>query len=340
MIRGFTDDNQSDNTFFVNRELAWDFRGVPMQYETNIWKMDTTGAIIWSSNLNYTDSLNMLGCQFVHKNNGNLLAMWNTWDYRPYKHPEKSVLTAQGNDSCTLVLAEVDYETGKVINRRNYRKYLFKHITHSGSFPNSETIQDFLLKDELKVTDGIIWAGTRTLYQYVKPYTINMPFLFKTDFKGKPIWYRDYFVFPGSETDEGMLLNAIVQTPDGGFVLAGENRDFSRTDIQRSILVKVDSFGCLVPGCHLKDNINENILKKCSLFPNPSTSNFTISLPNTNETWSYQIIDNTGRILNSGLLTQEQNQITTQNLPNGLYQILLQNPKSNHYENHSFIIAR
>lgn len=340
MIRGIQDDNQSEATFFINRERAWDFRGVPMQYETDIMKMDTNGKFIWSAKLNYTDSLNMLGCQFVQKKNGNLLALWNNWEYRPYKHPEMSVLTAQRNDSCTLHFAEVDYETGKVIGRKSYRKYLFNHVTLNSGFLKSETVQVFILTDAIKVADGVVWAGYRSFYQRKLPLRIDMPFLFKTDFSGKPIWYRDYFVFPDSETDEGMLLNSFLQTPDGGFVLAGENRDFSRTDVQRSILVKVDSFGCLIPGCQKADNINEAWQKKCELYPNPTTSNFVVTLPHTNGTWIYKISDNRGKVLQSGQLIQAQNPISTQNLPNGIYQIILQNPKTSYNENHSFIIAR
>jgi hypothetical protein len=137
-----------------------------------------------------------------------------------------------------------------------------------------------------------------------------------------------------------MLVNSILQTPDGGFVLAGENRDFSRSDVQRSILLKVDSFGCLIPGCQLKDNINEVAVKKCELYPNPAISSFIITLPNSHEEWTYQIIDNTGKTFENGTLNQEQNQIATQSLPKGIYQIILQNLKTNYYENHSFIIAR
>ncbi|MBI3142712.1 MAG: T9SS type A sorting domain-containing protein [Bacteroidetes bacterium] len=340
MIRDLLDDNQSDNTFFVNRELAWDFRGVPMAFENYIWKMDTTGNLVWSAPLYYNDSLNMAGCHIVQKNKGNLLAMWNNFQYKPYRHPEWRSIEAQPNDSSTLCLAEVDYETGAVINRRSYRKYLFKHMTHSGSFPKSETVQDFLLMDVLKVTDGIIWAGTRTLFQYVKPYTINMPFLFKTDFSGKPLWYRDYIVFPDSETDEGMLLNAIVHTPDGGFVMAGENRDFGRYDVQRSILVKVDSFGCLIPGCQKRDNINETVKLKCGIYPNPANSSLAVTLPPGDGNWVYQITDATGRLLLQGSLSRETNQIPTHGLPVGIYQLHLQNTKNQYHENHSFVVVR
>lgn len=341
MIRGIQDDNQSEEYFFINRERAWDFAGVPRQYEFDIVKLDTNGQFIWSGKLNFSDSFNMVGTQMAQKNNGNILAMWNNWYYRPYKHPEMSVELPQWNDSCSLHFAEIDYETGKITKRRNYRKYLKINSTYNDGWHKSETSHDFLLEDVVKVSDGIIWTGNHTFYQrWQEPKSINMPFLFKTDFTGNPIWYRDYFVFPDSETDEGMLVNSILQTPDGGFVLAGENLDYSRTDVQRSILVKVDSFGCLIPGCQLKDNINEVVIKKCDLYPNPITSSFTITLPNSNDAWSYQIMDNTGKILENGTLVQEQNQINTQSLPIGIYQIILQNSKTNHYENHSFIIAR
>ncbi|MCB0739040.1 MAG: hypothetical protein KDC92_16140 [Bacteroidetes bacterium] len=38
ITRAVYDDNQSDSTLILNQELAWDFRGVPEQYSSFVWK--------------------------------------------------------------------------------------------------------------------------------------------------------------------------------------------------------------------------------------------------------------------------------------------------------------
>lgn len=341
-IRALIGDNQSDSVLFARREFAWDFKGTPRAFETYVWKIDTSGKLIWAANLNQSDSFNMVKTQIAQKDNGNILAIWNNKYYRPYKHPEYNTDIMHPNDSCTLWMAELDYKTGKVLWRKNYRRFLLENMTLGGYYPKNEEFQNYFVEDVVKVKDGIIWAGTLTIFIMEQLKRVDMPFLFKTDFEGNAIWYRDYMIFPDNKKDEGVLLYALEQTPDGGFIMAGENRDFGREYVQSSILIKLDSFGCLVPGCHLKDNINELVAKNlmCDVYPNPATSSFMVKLANNKQKWTYQIINNTGQMLQNGNLNQEQNQINTQQFPNGIYQLILQNTKTQHYENHSFIIAK
>ncbi|MCB0738765.1 MAG: T9SS type A sorting domain-containing protein, partial [Bacteroidetes bacterium] len=128
--------------------------------------------------------------------------------------------------------------------------------------------------------------------------------------------------------------------PDGGIVMAGESINFGRKKVQRSILIKVDSFGCLIPGCHKTDNIEPKRASKCQIYPNPSTSTLKVTLPNVFDAWNYKIMSASGAVIQNGVFSSEQNQISIQNLANGIYQITLFNTKNNHYENHSFIVAR
>ncbi|MCB0738763.1 MAG: hypothetical protein KDC92_14715, partial [Bacteroidetes bacterium] len=183
------------------------------------------------------DSIMIDGLQVIEKRGGNYLGIWNDLFYKPYMHPIDSIRFATINDSCSLIMAEVDYETGKVLWRKNFRRYLQQQMSRGEGITKAETLHDFKVKQAISVPDGIVWAGTRTRYQRIKPTSIDMPFLFKTDFIGNPIWYRDYVVYPDDENDEGVILNSILQTPDGGIVMAGESINFGRKKVQRSILI-------------------------------------------------------------------------------------------------------
>ncbi|MCB0739353.1 MAG: T9SS type A sorting domain-containing protein, partial [Bacteroidetes bacterium] len=79
---------------------------------------------------------------------------------------------------------------------------------------------------------------------------------------------------------------------------------------------------------------------KSEIYPNPSTSTLKVTLPNVIDAWNYKIVSASGAIIQNGVFSSELSQISIQNLPNGIYQINLFNSKNNHYENHSFIVAR
>ncbi|MBI1185119.1 T9SS type A sorting domain-containing protein [bacterium] len=75
-------------------------------------------------------------------------------------------------------------------------------------------------------------------------------------------------------------------------------------------------------------------------YPNPASQNFVVSLPNEGETWLYKLYDSTGKLLATGQLRENQNTISAALLTTGIYQISLQNLKTNAYETHTFVIAK
>jgi hypothetical protein len=75
------------------------------------------------------------------------------------------------------------------------------------------------------------------------------------------------------------------------------------------------------------------------LFPNPTNTYVTISLENIDGgEIIYQIIDATGRMKNSGEITENHTKIDTQALANGLYFVRIHTAKK--VQTKKFIIAK
>ncbi|WP_066758844.1 T9SS type A sorting domain-containing protein [Crocinitomix algicola] len=103
--------------------------------------------------------------------------------------------------------------------------------------------------------------------------------LVKFNLSGEKIWERRYRKIPhyGSEIAQHRLYDVDI-TPDNGFVMVGDAINHYETEDlpgQKAWLIKVDSFGCLVPGCHELDlGISENITnyESVPVYPNPATN--------------------------------------------------------------------
>ena len=107
----------------------------------------------------------------------------------------------------------------------------------------------------------------------------NYGWLVKFNIDGEKIWERKYLNIPhyGSEHAEHKLYDVDI-TPDNGFVMVGEGVNFYDTEDlpgQKAWLVKVDSFGCLVPGCQDWDiGIDEipSNYTSTPVYPNPASN--------------------------------------------------------------------
>jgi len=89
-------------------------------------------------------------------------------------------------------------------------------------------------------------------------------------------------------------------TPDGGYIMAGQyNEGFENL----GWLMKLDSFGCLIPGCNANDGPNAATEQapgfKLAIYPNPTTDflNFELRTPRPPQTASFRIYDASGRLV-------------------------------------------
>lgn len=125
----------------------------------------------------------------------------------------------------------------------------------------------------------------------------------------------------------------ITETPDGGFLLAGKS-SFSVDSVasQQGWLLKIDEWGCLVPGCHLVNSVETTppIALNLLLYPNPVQDHLYAYLgPGHIPAGSkFSVYDTNGQLLrqqaarfSDATYTMELNA-----LPAGLYVLQLQAP--------------
>ena len=93
----------------------------------------------------------------------------------------------------------------------------------------------------------------------------------------------------------------LSQSPDGGFIMVGQVWALDQTappPRQQAWLLKVDEYGCLVPGCHLINSTEEKENEvSLLLYPNPTSDylNFYFD-PSTYKEVQFRILDSSGRI--------------------------------------------
>ncbi|MBK9274699.1 MAG: PQQ-like beta-propeller repeat protein [Flavobacteriales bacterium] len=95
---------------------------------------------------------------------------------------------------------------------------------------------------------------------------VQVGMLSRLDSTGTLLWKRYY-----QTTDLPNYTYDVRRTLDGGFIMAGTAFDSALVS-QDAWLVKVDSFGCLVPGCQVFDGVQEQVTDlrdALRLWPNP-----------------------------------------------------------------------
>lgn len=335
-------DKQNKGNLFLKTfpNLCWNASTVQCM-QANIVKIDTNGNTLWQSRPNNNDSVNSAYFQMVQKPNGNILCSWSDYVYtRIYS----THLTF--NENTTVWFAEIDYETGKVLWRKNIRQFLeWRMIPQTTDNPKEKNRQDVYFQEAQLTEDGhAVWAGYRYI-QYTEPtYWKRIPALLKTDLEANPVWYREHDLFPDDTGDKGMEVFNLVQTPDNGFILAGlyDNRfgEFSGGEFwQKTALLRLDSKGCLTPGCDATDNVRkiQTSSSLCFVYPNPARSEINISYPeNMLHYWNIKLTDMTGKTVYSS--EEASPSISVQNLPAGIYFLHLQQQNNYHYETHKISI--
>ncbi len=93
----------------------------------------------------------------------------------------------------------------------------------------------------------------------------------KVSAEGDSLWSRNY-VGLYDELSENILYD-IKETADGGFLLCGQSRAYNSDPIpQQAWLLKLDEYGCLVPGCQLYTSTAELEEKvNLKIYPNPAS---------------------------------------------------------------------
>ncbi len=169
-------------------------------------------------------------------------------------------------------------------------------------------------------SDGFVAAGD----QFIGGITRGM--LLKCDLNGALLWRRAY----QTNTQVDHYIYDLERTLDGGYIMAGTAFD-SLLVSQDAWLVKVDSFGCLVPGCQLFDGLQEQYTDlggALTLYPNPVGAGqplqVGIALPagfTTTGALSLGLVSSEGRLVHEQLVpcNATRAELATTGLAPGLY---------------------
>jgi hypothetical protein len=125
----------------------------------------------------------------------------------------------------------------------------------------------------------------------------------KVSNQGDSLWARYYTFFDGH--DRSPRPEDFKATPDGGYIVSGHTEEGLENF---GWLMKLDSFGCLIPGCNANDGPNATTEDpkgagkaetKLAIFPNPTTDflNFELRAPQLPKAASFRILDAGGRLV-------------------------------------------
>ena len=162
--------------------------------------------------------------------------------------------------------------------------------------------------------------------------TINLDGLYritgvitKYSAQGELLWSRNYS-HPGNNLSISSEhhLESIVSTPDGGFAAAGWlSGSPPDTGLQDVWVIKVDSFGCLTPGCQLTSVPKiESSIAQLKIYPNPATEEVHFDItPNLQNHRKYELklYDMAGKLVLTKKLYPYENAISVSHLKAGIY---------------------
>ena len=151
--------------------------------------------------------------------------------------------------------------------------------------------------------------------------------------EGDSLWIRKYN-YVESPADYHIFYD-VEETADGGFIMVGQAQDYyleGESPLQRAWLVKLDQYGCLVPGCHLIDAVEEpSFTLKLDIYPNPVSDYLNVFYydPNHRGKVNFSIVDIQGSILKQ--FNSTVNNIThilaVNDLPAGSYFLTMQSER-------------
>lgn len=121
-----------------------------------------------------------------------------------------------------------------------------------------------------------------------------------------------------STTPQNYEYFPVIQSNDAIIMSSNVNTTAENTLIDRLYYTK---------GTTTVLSVLENTIKSITIYPNPTSNHLFVSGV-TNST-SFKIIDNLGRIMNTGIVTSESNKIEVNLLPKGVYHLVLKGYKTN-----------
>ncbi len=160
--------------------------------------------------------------------------------------------------------------------------------------------------------------------------------LLRTTSTGDSLWMRHYFYADSLVSDAKGTFRDVLPTLDGGFVAvggvyssaSGNNPPGYNPDMW---VVKVDSMGCLVPGCDTPMGITSyitNLKEAVTAYPNPAHGNtvVVVDVPlsvRSKAPLVLSVVSAQGQLVRELQVQQGENQIVLTAMANGIYYLHL-----------------
>lgn len=223
-----------------------------------------------------------------------------------------------------------DAYIGKINDDLNFE---WKYYGNFDSVEYGDLI-DFFIAGIIELPDSsIVMAGIFLSEKITK----TQGFITKLSPSGEIIWERPYYTKKGADS----RLNSIVRSDDNGFILGGVGFSDDIHKYQDFWVLKLDSMGCLIPGCDTLSNAvielsmqNDPII----IYPNPVYTSAWVQLT-VNEisnliTPVVEISDMSGRVIKTIAIPDfsiNGNKVSftfsRDNIENGIYLLTIKNTK-------------
>jgi hypothetical protein len=343
--------------FIRNRFLTYDLGLNELDYVQFSGQYDSVARNELCNMFQINDSTLLLGYNTVTFNNGPSLAktilkkvdiQGNVlWSYESpvsakegviahlHQNPDKSIVYAvnafvdqyyAGGQCCFYTYR------GRVVKIDTLGNRLWERDWGSGRFSDDYPFQAMLVNED----ESIISVGTQ--------YFINTPqdtiyggergYITKTSSNGDSLWARSYII--RNQLNHWHNFMDIEATNDGGYILCGRSAingpvfpDEQFTAM--AWIVKTDSMGCVVPGCHLVGVDEEKKQRpKVLVYPNPARDYLAVFVPVSMSTQPLQIqlLNLEGKVVLEDQFTQRDATylLELKNISAGLYVLkVLQN---------------
>ncbi len=290
------------------------------EYQNQITKIDTAGVVLW---------------QHITPTEQGLLGL-----------PTGLI---ENEDGSLIIGTEIGYE-GQNGNTTwiDWEKYIYKisaegELLWEKEFPAVIPSQDTKLWRIRKLENSmdIYVVGMDNRYEGGDEFSMK-GWIAKLNQDGDVLWERSYsWLETGNRKQE---LFDIKETQDGGFVAVGYIRDFDTDTLAvQAWMLKTDSYGCLVPGCHITptEEINTSFLD-LSLYPNPASDILNIWYANPNFDPAlpprFVITDSNGKVYRTftSVSAETTLMLSVSEFPAGIYYLSC----SERQEAVSFIVSR
>ncbi|MBX2926586.1 MAG: T9SS type A sorting domain-containing protein [Saprospiraceae bacterium] len=215
------------------------------------------------------------------------------------------------SDGSLVVASGVGYEQQRTsFNDVYFDKYIFKlnnlhEIEWELTFKETALTGTAFLTNIIAVSDGsgFVAAGTHSQNFPAQNAFSLRGWIGKVSPDGDSLWTRQYVGI--DQLNNRQAIYDLKETSDGGFILCGESRNPSPAPgeiVQQAWLLKLDQYGCLVPGCHITTSTEESEPERLrlALYPNPAAEylNFYLRAPaGVGSEVSFRIFDAGGRLL-------------------------------------------